>query len=113
MRWGSDPSGAARRARDRTTLDVGEARQGKLVGRVGEARLDTLQVKARVSEVLHVIMLMALVQVKAFVLLVVEVVLKVFVVEVEEVLLFSLSSTPLPRTTPSTAPAGRCLGLGR
>ena len=30
------------------------------------------------------------------------VVVKEFVVEVEEVLLFSLSSTPTPRTTPST-----------
>ena len=36
-----------------------------------------------------------------------------FVVEVQGVLLFSLSSTPNPRTTPSTRPAGRCLGLGR
>jgi hypothetical protein len=40
-------------------------------------------------------------------------VVKEFVVEVEAVLLFSLSSTPNPRTTPSTRPAGRCLGLGR
>jgi len=42
-------------------------------------------------------------------LLLLLVVVKVFVVEVQEALLFSLSSTPPPRTRP----AGRCLGLGR
>ena len=39
---------------------------------------------------------------------------KVFALEefvVEEVLLFSVSSTPNPRTTPSTRPAGRCWGF--
>ena len=59
-------------------------------------------------------MMAALVQVF---LLEVKVLVKVFglevVVKVEEVLLFSLSSTPPPRTTPPTRPAGRCLGLGR
>ena len=40
----------------------------------------------------------------------VKVLVKAFV---EAVLLFSLSSTPPPRTTPSPRPAGRCLGLGR
>ena len=41
---GRDPSGAARRARDGTTLDVGEVRQGRLVGRLGEARLKVADV---------------------------------------------------------------------
>jgi len=82
-----------------------ERRWGKLVGRVGEARLDTLQVKARVSEVLHVIMLMEARQVAVImVLLEVLVQVVVFVVKafvVREVLLFSLSSTSFPRTRPA------------
>ena len=56
----------------------------------------------------HVLMLVMLVmkvmKVKGLVLLEVLVVVKAFV---EEVLLFSLSSTPTPRTTPSSRPAGR------
>ena len=57
-----------------------------------------------------------LVMVIMLVLLEMKVLVKVFVVwefVVEALLLFSLSSTPPPRTTPSTRPAGRCLGLGR
>ena len=89
-------------------------RWGKLVGRVGEARLeDALQVKARVSEVLHVIMLMeaGLVAVIMLLLLLevlvqVKVMVKVFVVEVKEVFLSFLSSTSFLRTRPAA------LGLG-
>ena len=46
--------------------------------------------------------------------LLVKVMVKVFVVKefVEEVVLFSLSSTPSPRTTPSTRPAGRVWAFG-
>ena len=53
----------------------------------------------------------AVIMLQVMSLLVLEVVVKVFVVEVglDEVLLFSLSSTPTPRTRP----AARCLGLGR
>ena len=61
----------------------------------------------QVSEVLHVLMLMEARQVAVIMLL--EMVVEEFVVDVEEVLLFS--STPNPRTPPSTRPAGRCLGF--
>jgi hypothetical protein len=44
------------------------------------------------------------------VLLEMKVLVKVFVVEA--LLLFSLSSTPFPRTTPSTRPAGRVWAFG-
>ena len=66
------------------------------------------------SEVLHVIMLVVKGQVAVIMLLVLLEVLVMVVKEfvVEEVLLFSRSSTINPRTTPSTRPAGRCLGLG-
>ena len=102
-------------ARDRAPFDVGEARQGKLVWRGSGGRLeDTWQLGGA-----HVLMLMLKVmevkgQVTVKVLLEVKVVVKVFEVVVkvlEEVLLFSLPSTPNPRTTPSTRPAGRCLGF--
>ena len=71
-----------------------------------------MQVKARVSEVLHVIMLMearqvAVIMVLLEVLVMVKVVVKAFVVEVQEVILFSLSSTPTTRTMPQTRPAAR------
>ena len=52
-----------------------------------------------VMKVMKVIMLLVLL----------EVLVKEFVVEAR--LLFSLSSIPNPRTTPSTRPAGRCLGF--
>ena len=54
----------------------------------------------KVVKVKGLVTVKVLVQVKAFVLLVVKVVVKVFLVEVE-VLLFSLSSTPFPRTRPA------------
>ena len=94
---GRDPSGAALVARDRTALDVGEVRQGKPVWRVGEARLALVQGQVILLQVLGLLLL--------------EVLVKVFVVEVQEVFLFSLSSTTPTRTTPSTRPAGRCLGF--
>ena len=80
-----------------------ERRWGKPVWRVGEARLDdTWQVKARVVEAPQVMSL--LVKVTGQVLLevlvvVVKVVVKVLVLE--EVLLFSLSAPPFPRTRPA------------
>jgi len=102
-------------ARDRAPFDVGEARQGKLVWRGSGGRLeDTCQLGGA-----HVLMLMLKVmEVKGLVtvkvVLEMKVVVKVFEVVVkvlEEALLFSLSSTPPPTTTPSTRPAGRCLGF--
>ena len=79
-------------------------RGGNLAWRVGEARLDTWQVmRAHVKGLL----VEALVQVLDVVMMVVllealvKVMVKVFVVKVEEVLLFSLSSTPFPRTRPA------------
>ena len=82
-------------------------RWGKLVWRGSGGRLeDTCQLGGAHVLLLDVLMLKVM-KVKGQVTVKVEV--KVF----EEVLLFSLSSTPLPRTTPSTAPAGRCLSLGR
>jgi hypothetical protein len=57
-----------------------------------------------------VMMMKAVMKVAAIMLLVLlEVLVKEFVVEA--LLLFSLSSIPNPRTTPSTRPAGRCLGF--
>ena len=97
-------------ARDRAPFDVGEARQGKLVWRGSGGRLeDTCQLGGA-----HVLMLMLKGLVTVKVVLEMKVVVKVFEVVVkvlEEALLFSLSSTPPPTTTPSTRPAGRCLGF--
>ena len=85
-----------------------ERRWGRLVWRVGEARLDdTCQVmRAHVKGLL----VEALVQVLDMIMMVVlleKVMVKVIVVKVEEVLLFSLSSTPTPTTMPQTRPAAR------
>ena len=100
-----------------------EVRQGKLVWRLGEARLKVADVlmlmmmKVKDVLVLDVLMLMEARQVAVMmmlmldvlmvtvkVLLEVKVVVKVFVAEV---LLFSLSSTPTTRTMPQTRPAAR------
>ena len=106
---GRDPSGAARRARDRTPLDVGEARQGRLVWRLGEARLALVQGQVILLQVLCLLLLdvlEALVQVcvlKALLkVLMLDVLMMMKVKEfVVEVLLFSLSSTSFPRTRPA------------
>jgi hypothetical protein len=68
------------------------------------------QVLLQVLGLLVLDVLEALVQVFLEALLL-EVLVKAFVVEVQEVFLFSLSSTTPTRTTPSTRPAGRCLGF--
>ena len=60
---------------------------------------DALQVKARVSEVLHVIMMEA--RQVAVIMVLLEVLVQVMVVKVQEVFLSSLSSTPFPRTRPA------------
>ena len=100
---GRNPSGAALVAWDRTTLDVGEARQGKLVGRVGEARLEArlalVQGQVILLQVLCLLLLEALVQV--FLEVLVKVVVKVKAFVVQEVFLSSLSSTSFRRTRPA------------
>ena len=106
--------GEALVAWDRTTLDVGEALGEECMAGRGADVEDALQVRApkemRLS--VNVLMLKVKVMMKVVtvkVLLEVKVLVKVFVVKfvVEALLLFSLSSTPFPRTTPSTRPAGR------
>ena len=93
-----------------------ERRGGKLVWRRGEARLKVADVlvlmmmKVKDVLVLDVLMLMVMMMKVVKVLLEVKVMVKEFVVV--EVLLFSLSSTPFPRTTPSTRPAGRVWAWG-
>ena len=91
---------------DRTPLDVGEARQGKLVGRVGEARLEArlalVQGQVILLQVLCLLLLdvlEALVQV--FLEVLVKVVVKVKAFVVQEVFLSSLSSTSFRRTRPA------------
>ena len=77
-----------------------EVRQGKLVWRLGEARLEVMAALVQGQVILLMIKVMkvkGLVTVK--VLLEVNVLVKVFVVE--EVFLSSLSSTPFPRTRPA------------
>jgi len=69
------------------------------------------QVKARVVEAPQVMSLLVKVTGQVLLEALVKVVVKVLV-EVEAVLLFSLSSTPNPRTTPQTRPAPRVWAWG-
>ena len=73
--------------------------------------LDVLVMKVmRVKGLVMLLVLLVKVMVKVFV--VKEFVEEAFVVELEALLLFSLSSPPFPRTTPSTRPAGRVWASG-
>ena len=83
-----------------------EARQGKLVGRLGEARLKVADVLMLMTMKVKDVLVMearqvAVMMMKVTVLLEVKVMVKVSVVS-----LFSLSSTTFPRTRPAA------LGLG-
>ena len=90
-----------------------ERRWGRLVWRLGEARLET---RLALVQGQVILLMMKVVKVKGLVTVKVllEMKVQVFVVKefVEALLLFSLSSTPFPRTTPSTRPAGRVWAFG-
>ena len=73
-------------------------RWGKLVGRLGEARLKVADVLMLMEARQVAAMMMKVVKVTVKVLLEVKVMVKVFVLEVS---LFSLSSTSFPRTRPA------------